>query len=135
MSTEASYPNPTEADLKDPAFNAIWEAIKGWDLSRGPGRQGHMYSGATGNDVMHVLLALRAAEQACAVPAPAGAMAVLSETLDKLEDGDAEGAIKTLRKALAAEADKAQAAPAVEAWGDVLEVGDAPNGTIEVTIG
>ncbi len=52
-----SYPDPTESDLKDPAFNAIWAAIKGWDISREPAAT---YSGTTGNDVMRILLELRA---------------------------------------------------------------------------
>jgi NTP pyrophosphatase (non-canonical NTP hydrolase) len=62
----ASYPNPTEADLKDPLFSAIWQAIKTWDLNRGvqPDQEGggfqSLYSGATGNDVMHILSAIRA---------------------------------------------------------------------------
>ncbi len=55
---DPAYPDPTPADLESPEFNAIWEAIKGWDVSRRP----HLYrsySGATGNDVMHILNALR----------------------------------------------------------------------------
>ena len=59
MSEVTSYPDPTESDLADPEFNAIWQAIKDWDLSREPASH-RVYSGATGNDVMHVLLALRA---------------------------------------------------------------------------
>lgn len=51
------YPDPSESDLVDPAFEAIWQAIKGWDLSRE--QADGMYSGATGNDVMHILNALR----------------------------------------------------------------------------
>jgi hypothetical protein len=55
------YPDPTEADLKDPDFEAVWDAIKEWDLSRHrETKSGHrLYSGATGNDVMHILLALK----------------------------------------------------------------------------
>lgn len=54
------YPNPTEDDLKDPAFEAIWAAIKQWDLSRSlEPNQNRMYAGATGNDVMHILFKLR----------------------------------------------------------------------------
>lgn len=54
------YPNPTKDDLKDPAFECIWAAIKHWDLSRSlePCRD-RMYAGATGNDVMHIILKLR----------------------------------------------------------------------------
>jgi hypothetical protein len=55
------YPNPTESDLKDPDFEAVWNAIKEWDLSRyRETKSGHrLYSGASGNDVMHILLALK----------------------------------------------------------------------------
>lgn len=28
------YPNPTDEDLQDPVFEAVGQAIKGWDLSR-----------------------------------------------------------------------------------------------------
>lgn len=50
------YPNPTDDDLADPEFEAIWQAIKGWDMRRTPN---DLYSGPTGNDVMHILNALR----------------------------------------------------------------------------
>lgn len=53
------YPDPTEADLADPSFEAVWQAIKGWDVSREPGTH-RMYAGTTGNDVMRILAALRA---------------------------------------------------------------------------
>lgn len=57
---DPSYPDPTESDLASPEFNAVWEAIKGWDIARhGDG----MRAGATGNDVMHILLALRSGQQ------------------------------------------------------------------------
>ncbi len=56
------YPDPTEEDLQDPVFEAVWQAIKGWDLSREPGSKGdRLYAGATGNDVMHILKAIEAA--------------------------------------------------------------------------
>jgi hypothetical protein len=55
---DPAYPDPTSADLQDPQFNAIWEAIKGWDLSR-QSELYRTYSGATGNDVMHIMLELR----------------------------------------------------------------------------
>lgn len=50
------YPNPTPNDLENPIFNAIWGAIKGWDISR---HNDGMYSGPTGNDAMHIVLAIR----------------------------------------------------------------------------
>jgi hypothetical protein len=77
MSDSTEYPDPTQADLASPQFEAVWRAIKGWDISRGDetsypflsqsvggdqelARSGRrLYSGATGNDVMHILNALR----------------------------------------------------------------------------
>ncbi len=54
------YPDPTKKDLDDPVFNTIWDAIKKWDLSRGNENTLYRgYSGATGNDVMHILNAIR----------------------------------------------------------------------------
>jgi len=47
---------PTSSDLISPEFNAVWEAIKGWDLER---ERGEGYAGATGTDVMIILNALR----------------------------------------------------------------------------
>ena len=50
--------DPTEADLADPVFNAIWSVIKKWDVST---ENSGLYSGATGTDVMMILDAVRAA--------------------------------------------------------------------------
>ena len=50
--------DPTEADLADPVFNAIWGVIKTWDVST---ENNGLYSGATGTDVMMILDAIRAA--------------------------------------------------------------------------
>ncbi len=47
---------PTKKDLESSEFNAIWNAIKGWDIER---KQGEGYAGATGTDVMTILNALR----------------------------------------------------------------------------
>jgi hypothetical protein len=47
--------NPTEDDLSDPVFQAIWRAIK-----REPGLG---YAGANGSDVMTIITALRAMER------------------------------------------------------------------------
>lgn len=52
------YPDPTEEQLRSPRFEAVWRAIKGWDISRDGGTEG--YHGPTGNDVMHILNALDA---------------------------------------------------------------------------
>lgn len=49
---------PTIEDQSDPLFNAIWNVIKKWDIS--PNNDG-IYSGATGTDVMAILVPLRAA--------------------------------------------------------------------------
>lgn len=49
---------PTEADIASPEFQAVWSAIKGWDIQRSPDRG---YAGANGDDVMTILNALRAA--------------------------------------------------------------------------
>jgi len=35
----------------DPLFDAIWNAIKGWDISR---HNDGLYSGPTGNDARHI---------------------------------------------------------------------------------
>jgi hypothetical protein len=54
--SDKAYPDPTERDLADPLFERVWQAIKGWDISRTSDR---LYAGATGNDVMHILGAVR----------------------------------------------------------------------------
>ena len=47
---------PTKEDLKDPMFNAIWGAIKGWEIERKP-EDG--IAAATGTDVMAILSEVR----------------------------------------------------------------------------
>jgi hypothetical protein len=51
-------PEPTASDLESPEFNAVWDAIKKWDISR---YSNGIYEGATGTDVMRILTALRKA--------------------------------------------------------------------------
>jgi hypothetical protein len=51
-------PDPTEADLRDPVFNIIWDVIKSWDVNVPAYYEG--YSGASGSHVMLILNALRA---------------------------------------------------------------------------
>ena len=51
-----NYPDPTKADLERLEFEAVWQAIKSWDICRQLGRG---YSGASGNDVMHILNAIK----------------------------------------------------------------------------
>jgi hypothetical protein len=46
---------PTCQDLISPRFNAVWNAIKGWDIQR---KDGEGYAGATGTDVMTILNSL-----------------------------------------------------------------------------
>lgn len=58
---DPEYPDPSPEMVKnDYLFNAIWSAIKGWDISRYEGTKGdhRLYAGATGNDVMHILNAI-----------------------------------------------------------------------------
>lgn len=50
------YPNPTEADLASPLFQAVWHAIRGWDIER---TDGDGTADANGSDVMHILAAIR----------------------------------------------------------------------------
>lgn len=56
---EMPFPiDPTNDDLVDPQFEAIWSVIKSWDVSA---PRYTAYSGATGTHVMAILRALRAA--------------------------------------------------------------------------
>ncbi len=55
-------PNPTEEDLKDPVFNAVWEATKSWDLNAPEYYEG--YCGMNGSHVMIILDAVRAGKSA-----------------------------------------------------------------------
>lgn len=51
------YPEPTPAMLdNNPLFDAIWGAIKRWDISR---HNDGIYSGPTGNDVRHIYDAIK----------------------------------------------------------------------------
>lgn len=50
--------DPTKDDLQTPEFNAVWNAIKRWDIDRGLNEG---WSHATGTDVMTILNALAAA--------------------------------------------------------------------------
>lgn len=56
---DPAYPDPLPSDLERPEFDAVWRAIKGWDIGREP-RPGRprLYSGASGSEVMHILNAL-----------------------------------------------------------------------------
>jgi len=50
-------PNPTEADLKDPLFEAIWSVTKKWDVNAPEFYSG--YCGLNGSHVMVILNAIR----------------------------------------------------------------------------
>jgi len=52
----AGWPDPTEAMLKDPLFEAIWQCIKTWDINVPEAYNG--YCGATGNHVRAILDAI-----------------------------------------------------------------------------
>lgn len=51
----AALTDPSAKDLETPEFEAVWQAIKGWDIQRTPGEG---YAEATGTDVMTILKAL-----------------------------------------------------------------------------
>jgi hypothetical protein len=54
------YPEPTSKMLDgDPLFDAIWGAIKGWNISR---HNDGLYQGPTGNDVRHIYEAVKAVD-------------------------------------------------------------------------
>lgn len=50
-------PNPTEHDLADPLFEAIWQATKTWDVNVPEYYRG--YCGMNGSHVMLILDAIR----------------------------------------------------------------------------
>ncbi len=55
-------PNPEEIESLE--FKAVWECIKGWDISTGLDKDdvgNDLYSGATGNHVVAILDALKGA--------------------------------------------------------------------------
>ena len=52
------WPDPSPEELETPEFEAIWQAIKTWDINV-PGAYGG-YCGATGNHVKAILNALQA---------------------------------------------------------------------------
>jgi hypothetical protein len=51
-----AYPDPTPEMLTDPLFDAIWNAIKDWDISR---HNDGIYSGPSGNDARRIYDAVR----------------------------------------------------------------------------
>jgi hypothetical protein len=62
MSTERSIlnmPDPTEEQLASPEFEAVWQAIKSWDV-----RVPEFYDGYCGANGSHVVLILNALDEA-----------------------------------------------------------------------
>ena len=57
MDTKAPWPDPNPEMLDDPAFNAIWNTIKTWDINVPDVYDG--YCEATGNHARAILDALR----------------------------------------------------------------------------
>lgn len=51
-------PNPSDTDLSDPLFNAIWEVTKTWDVNAPEYYEG--YCGLNGSHVMIIINAIRA---------------------------------------------------------------------------
>ena len=50
------WPGPTPDELESPMFEAIWQVIKGWDISVSDAYEG--YCEATGNHVVAITRAL-----------------------------------------------------------------------------
>jgi hypothetical protein len=55
---ETPMPNPTDEQLASPEFEAIWQAIKSWDVNVPEHHSG--YCGANGSHVALILNALEA---------------------------------------------------------------------------
>ena len=58
---DTPMPNPTEGDLQDPLFNAIWQTTKTWDVNVPEYYFG--YCGMNGSHVMLILNAIRQVSQ------------------------------------------------------------------------
>jgi len=62
LEARPAYPNPTPTDQADPLFEAIWSAIKTWDIQV-PEYDGRgLYAGANGSHVLLILQAVRKVE-------------------------------------------------------------------------
>ena len=58
------FRDPKPEEINTPEFNAVWDCIKHWDIGIPydiSDDGGQMYSGATGNHVVCILDALKAA--------------------------------------------------------------------------
>ncbi len=54
---DPEYPDPTPEMLNnDPLFDAIWKAIRGWDISR---HNDGIYCDSNGNDARHIYDAIK----------------------------------------------------------------------------
>ena len=58
-SNRLEFPNPTDSDLLDPLFSAIWNAVKYWDIR--DSRYSYGYMSGNGSHVMIILNELRIA--------------------------------------------------------------------------
>jgi predicted phage-related endonuclease len=61
LSTRPPYPNPTDADLADPLFEAVWQCIKTWDVHVPEFDGPSLYAGANGSHALLIVRAVRAA--------------------------------------------------------------------------
>ncbi|KKM95289.1 hypothetical protein LCGC14_1189650 [marine sediment metagenome] len=58
--SEKNWRDPKPEELETPEFNAVWEAMKGWDIAVPKELdESGLYSGTTGNHVVAILDALR----------------------------------------------------------------------------
>lgn len=71
---------PTEADLRDPIFDALWSVMRLQEVLL----PGNLRSGATGNDVLIVLRPLRERLAGMPLPAPPGATTEPSTALQSI---------------------------------------------------
>ena len=63
MKDNQEHLDPTPEMLVSPEFEAVWQAIKKWDICRDPSQYANrgeptLYAGATGTDVRTILDAL-----------------------------------------------------------------------------
>lgn len=75
------YRSPTDEELSSSLFEAIWQAIKEWDISRRPAEH-RLYAGATGSDVCKILDAINPHIDSAAVEAAESDL--LKEALEAL---------------------------------------------------
>lgn len=86
MGAVLNMPNPTPEELASPQFEAIWQAIKSWDVNVPEAYGG--YCGANGSHVAMILRALTAAPEPAAGGLLAGDWKLSEETQAYLRDID-----------------------------------------------